>query len=559
MAYKLDEKGNIVSDDAYKGIVASAGNFGTVKNTAGQVLTGLDSSGELVFGSAAPISRYTSPGAGSVPSPLTPVGGPRGEAGSAFSEGGALGERAPYTPAEEDKVRQDAADRVRSQVDAITQSALLVRNAAIKSGIGNLGRARASASATGMLGSPIGDTQESEVEAINNEKLAVIEAKKNADISAILNGANEKADAAIAARKNAAATNEKSYLDYLSGLATNANNQIITLAKAGSSYDDLAKKDSVGLQNLLDQAGISAEGAKAIMIANAPAGTYINGDKPQISADGKTATFFKQSRGPDGKAIITAENIELPVSAGTDPKNIDIVSRDDGIYILNKADGTFKKVGEASAAMVNAQNKGAEGGGDNEQLYSGLSTKTATAVRGKVGKYSGEGNITNFSTVQDGYNFSKSIDTKTKNPADDQALIYALAKALDPGSVVREGEYKTAQMYAQSWVDAYGKGVTQALLGTGFLSEKARSNIKKVIEQKYLSQKSSYDQTKKSYVAGINALTGRSDGEKFLVDYVTPEEDAGDTGGTTEMTGPDGKVWEVPNDQVETFRENGYN
>lgn len=159
--------------------------------------------------------------------------------------------------------------------------------------------------------------------------------------------------------------------------------------------------------------------------------------------------------------------------------------------------------------------------GDNPQLYSGLKPSTAIAVRSVVSKYSSEPTIQNFATVQDGYNFAKSIKADTKNPADDQALIYSLAKTLDPNSVVREGEYATAQKYSQSWINAYGKGVTQAIAGTGFLSQTARENIKKTIESKYNSAKTSYNNQYKEYTGQINNLTGRSDGGKFIRSYVT--------------------------------------
>lgn len=163
----------------------------------------------------------------------------------------------------------------------------------------------------------------------------------------------------------------------------------------------------------------------------------------------------------------------------------------------------------------------AEGG----ELYSGLKPATATAVRSQVSAFKTEPLVQNFAVIQEGRNFSNSISSKTTNPADDQALIYSLAKSLDPGSVVREGEYATAQKYAQSWVKAYGKGVTQAIAGTGFLSETARNNIKKTIETKYQSSKRSYDNIEGQYVVGINNLTGRNDGTKFLRSYVTPQNE----------------------------------
>lgn len=162
------------------------------------------------------------------------------------------------------------------------------------------------------------------------------------------------------------------------------------------------------------------------------------------------------------------------------------------------------------------------GGTASDQLYTGLSAPTATAVRGLVSKFSSEPTVQNFATIQDGYNFAQSISDTTVNPADDQALIYSLAKALDPGSVVREGEYATAQKYAQSWISSFGKGVEQAIAGTGFLSETARKNIKNVIETKYDSTKKSYTNLQDNYAKNISSLTGRDDGKNFLIDYVTP-------------------------------------
>jgi hypothetical protein len=166
-------------------------------------------------------------------------------------------------------------------------------------------------------------------------------------------------------------------------------------------------------------------------------------------------------------------------------------------------------------------------GGNSDQLYAGLASSTSTAVRAKVAKFATEPSVQNFATIQEGYNFAQSLANDTQNPADDQALIYSLAKALDPGSVVREGEYATAQKYAQSWVKAYGKGVSQAILGTGFLSQEARENIKKTIETKFNASKKSYDNLYNQYSTGINSLTGRGDGTSFLTDYAIPQEQVG--------------------------------
>lgn len=194
------------------------------------------------------------------------------------------------------------------------------------------------------------------------------------------------------------------------------------------------------------------------------------------------------------------------------------------MYQYDKATGQFKLIGKN--AKTYAPNTTPNG--DQPQLYSGLSSTTATAVRGKVSNFKAEPVAQNFATVQDGYMFANSLSNTTTNPADDQALIYSLAKALDPGSVVREGEYATAQKYAQSWVAAFGKSVSQAIYGTGFLSNDARANIKKTIEQKYNATKKSYDNLYKQYVSGINQLTGRADGANFLTDYAVPQSGTSD-------------------------------
>lgn len=227
------------------------------------------------------------------------------------------------------------------------------------------------------------------------------------------------------------------------------------------------------------------------------------------------------------------ESLKLKIiENGGDPSTI---TSTDYNQALNEAKGELlkknvdiKEVGGALYAVtttpdgkVQIKNLGVGGttGAGVDKLYSGLNSTQATAIRGLTTKFSSEPVVTGFSTIQEGRNFANSLSNKTTNPADDQGLIYALAKALDPNSVVREGEYATAQKYSQSWVKAYGKGVTQALAGTGFLSEEARKNIKKTIESKYNASKASYDNLKKSYSTGIDKISGKSNGKDYLREY----------------------------------------
>jgi len=115
--------------------------------------------------------------------------------------------------------------------------------------------------------------------------------------------------------------------------------------------------------------------------------------------------------------------------------------------------------------------------------------------------------------------FANSLNANTTNPADDQALIYAFAKAMDPDSVVREGEYATVQKYAQSWADSFGFNAKRIFSNTQFLTPKSRQNMKSTITVKFTAGKKQYDAVRKSYVDQINNITGQKDGEAYLTDF----------------------------------------
>lgn len=206
--------------------------------------------------------------------------------------------------------------------------------------------------------------------------------------------------------------------------------------------------------------------------------------------------------------------------------------------------GSFTQYQNEDANRKRLANSTSVDPGATAPLYSGLNSSTATAVRSQVTSFKSEPAVTNFGTVQEGYNFVQSISNDTKNPSDDQALIYALAKTLDPGSVVREGEYATAQKYSQSLIDSYGSSVKQAIKGTGFLTPDARKNIKQTIESKFNAAKRSYDQVRSTYVQGINDLTGRDDGSKFVREYTTTPTSSGTSGNT--FSSPSGKTYTLP-------------
>ena len=159
------------------------------------------------------------------------------------------------------------------------------------------------------------------------------------------------------------------------------------------------------------------------------------------------------------------------------------------------------------------------GGGGGTAGVLGLSNQQIDNISPLVTQFQNSPIVQNYNTIGEGYSFARSLSNDTKNPADDQALIYALAKALDPGSVVREGEYATVQKYAQSMVQSYGKSVTQALNGSGFLSTDARKNIKATIESRFKAAETSYNNLYGETSRRINLIGGTDKGDQLLNNY----------------------------------------
>jgi hypothetical protein len=95
----------------------------------------------------------------------------------------------------------------------------------------------------------------------------------------------------------------------------------------------------------------------------------------------------------------------------------------------------------------------------------------------------------------------------------------AFAKAMDPDSVVREGEYATVQKYAQSWAESFGFNAARIFSNTTFLTPQARANMKATIRQRYQAGLGQYNNVRKSFGDRINKITRKGDGLERLTDY----------------------------------------
>lgn len=154
-----------------------------------------------------------------------------------------------------------------------------------------------------------------------------------------------------------------------------------------------------------------------------------------------------------------------------------------------------------------------------EKTPEGLPAPQQRRVYQLQDKFAADPIVKRANTIAEGYSYVSSLDPKTANPQDDQGLIYAFAKAMDPDSAVREGEYATVQKYAQSWLDKFGFDAKRVVSNTAFLTPEARKNIKDAIGAKFEASRKSYENTRAEYGKQIDHTTGSNDGLTYLLDY----------------------------------------
>lgn len=143
-------------------------------------------------------------------------------------------------------------------------------------------------------------------------------------------------------------------------------------------------------------------------------------------------------------------------------------------------------------------------------------------------------------TMSEGVSFAQAMKDDTTNPSDDQALIYAFAKVMDPDSVVREGEYATVQKYSQSWAERFGFDVKRIFSNTAFLTPQARKNMKATLMTKFNVERKAYDNLRGEFGRRIDRIIGKPGGIEELTDYgaAFPQATSAATGGAQPGTGP---------------------
>ncbi len=191
---------------------------------------------------------------------------------------------------------------------------------------------------------------------------------------------------------------------------------------------------------------------------------------------------------------------------------------DAGIQATDTYDQASAKLGRSRIYQDSVRGPVGSGGGSSAGVL-GLTNQQIDNISPLVTQFQNSPIVQKYNTIGEAYKFVQGLSNTTTNPSDDQALIYAFAKAQDPDSVVREGEYATVQKYSQSLVQAYGKSVTQAINGTGILSTEARQNMKNTIASRFQAVESSYNNLYGETARRIDLIGGTDKGSALLNNY----------------------------------------
>lgn len=352
-------------------------------------------------------------------------------------------------------------------------------------GVGRVGQTTSVLANRGLAGSARGGAIAEGTLTQNRQIEDAINAEKNAAIQSIYSDVNSTAQAEAERRRQAIEGGAKSYIDFIKNQETTKKENVGNVAGAF-------------LAQGIDPSTMTPDELKGIA------------DKLKVST-ADIISAYKQKQ-------FDQKQTELK-NAPTPPASV----AEYEYAKKNGYTGTFSQY-QNEDANRKAKVAGAGAGFTPSQV--------STTINSIASSFDNEPIVKNFNILNEGYQYAQSMPNTTKNPSDDQALIYAFAKAMDPNSVVREGEYATVQKYSQSLLNSYGKSVSQAIAGTGFLTPDARANIKKTIEDRYKVSKTNYDALYKQYQKRIeDARAGKGN---TLTDYST----AYNTGGGINESDP---------------------
>ncbi len=178
--------------------------------------------------------------------------------------------------------------------------------------------------------------------------------------------------------------------------------------------------------------------------------------------------------------------------------------------------------------------------------YNSLKSWDKTRVDKIVSSFESDPMIKKFNQQLEAKRYIDWFNINTSNPADDQSLIYAFAKMMDPDSVVREGEYATVQKYNQTWLSNFWFNAARVVDNAQVLTKSARENMIKTMNSRYTSWEQWYKNFKSEKAKQIDKVLWWW-WESLLIDYTW---DIGAQQQTSQPTqwpvNPNQPQWEQP-------------
>lgn len=419
---------------------------------------------------------------------------------------------------DEDKIRLQEEERARLQRQVEALNTIYDKQLADQKQVytGLQGQSRALASRGGRLESPIYQAQQIGLSDKQQQLEGVINAERTQQVANLYDRVEKRVQDKLAAERTFATSERDKYLDILKDQQKQAKGDLVTFSQGGGSLTDLTTEQ---YQKLLNDTGFDDFTLKATMSVNNPK------SKAQFSAVGDKIVGYYVN--PKTGQFETFESKEIPGLSGKG--QFDSVKEFGGVpYVMTKdengvisgkpLDGYTKPEEKLSGAPAEYEyyKKQEEAAGRTPVSFNEYQTQDAnrkeqvvkseltaaqinSTVNSIASAFDNEPIVKNYNTVQEGFNTINSIGVNTASPADDIAFIYAFAKIMDPGSVVREGEYNTIQKYAQTWADNFGFKAKRVFSNTNFLTPDAKQKMLNTLKPKVDTVSNQYENLSKEY------------------------------------------------------------
>ncbi len=327
--------------------IAAAKRDAELARVANQGKPGYDVFGEPVAGT---------PLAGGGASTTTPTETPTQlrytDTSSQFAPGGIYANRTAPTPADEATIRENDRKRVQVSIDAINEAANRELAAVQARQTQSLGRARALASATGTLGSPMENQPIADIEVRAADERRLIEKQRAADIQAINTNVEDRSNALIEKQKTEAKTNVEAYNTFLKTTAEQAVKDMTSLATAQADLSYSQK------QKLMQQSGYDEKTFDDLYKGMKDEAAVLSAQKANatvgdpIKSGTKLIYTVKDPKSPNGLKTVVIET-----GVNVEDSKYSIISDTNGIWTLDTHTGKATRVGAPVVGSLEAESK----------------------------------------------------------------------------------------------------------------------------------------------------------------------------------------------------------